>query len=98
MILDLARQGLTASAIARRTGHDRKTIRSYIARGLEPPAYKPREPAPSPLALFDAFLRERVGRFPGLTGRRLWREVRDLGFAGGYSTVTDFLRAVRPPA
>jgi transposase len=33
-----------------------------------------------------------------LTGRRLWREVRDLGFAGGYSTVTDFLRTVRPPA
>jgi len=98
MILDLARQGLTVSAIARRTGHDRKTIRTYIARGLEPPAYKPREPAPSPLAPFEAFLRERVGRFPDLTGRRLWREVRDLGFAGGYSTVTDFLRTIRPPA
>ncbi len=98
MILDLARQGLTVSAIARRTGHDRKTIRTYIARGLEPPAYKPREPAPSPLAPFEAFLRERVSRFPDLTGRRLWREVRDLGFVGGYSTVTDFLRTIRPPA
>ena len=98
MILDLARQGLTVSAIARRTGHDRKTIRTYIARGLEPPAYKPREPSPSPLAPFEAFLRERVGRFPDLTGRRLWREVRNLGFVGGYSTVTDFLRTVRPPA
>ena len=96
MILDLARQGLTVSAIARRTGHDRKTIRNYIARGLEPPAYKPREPAPSLLGPFEAFLRERVGRFPDLTGRRLWREVRELGFAGGYSTVTEFLRA-RPP-
>ena len=98
MILDLARQGLTVSAIARRTGHDRKTIRTYIARGLEPPAYKPREPAPSPLVPFEAFLRERVGRFPDLPGRRLWREVRDLGFDSGYSTVTDFLRTVRPPA
>jgi transposase len=98
MILDLARQGLTVSAIARRTGRDRKTIRTYIARGLEPPAYKPREPTPSPLGPFEAFLRERVGHFPDLTGRRLWREVRDLGFAGGYSTVTDFLRTVRPPA
>src|SRR5215210_6438421 len=39
MILDLARQGLTVSAIARRTGHDRKTVRKYIERGLEPPAY-----------------------------------------------------------
>ena len=47
MILDLARQGLTVAAIARRTGHDRKTIRKYIARGLEPPAYKPRATGPS---------------------------------------------------
>jgi transposase len=23
---------------------DRKTVRKYIARGLEPPAYKPRKP------------------------------------------------------
>jgi transposase len=42
MILDLARQGLTVSANARPTGRDRKTIRTYIERGLEPPAYKPR--------------------------------------------------------
>jgi transposase len=84
MILDLARQGLTVSAIARRTGHDRETIRKYVERGLEPPAYTPRPPAPSPLVPFEAFLRDRVGSFPDLTGRRLWREVRELGFPGGY--------------
>ena len=71
MILDLARQGLSVSAIARRTGHDRKTIRKYVERGMEPPAYKPREPGPSLIGPFEAFLRERVGRFPDLTGRRL---------------------------
>jgi transposase len=98
MILDLARQGLSVSAIARRTGHDRKTVRKYLERGMQAPAYTPREPAPSPLAPFHAFLRERVGRFPDLTGRRLWREIRDIGFTGGYATVTDFLRTVRPPA
>jgi transposase len=97
MILDLARQGLTVSAIARRTGHDRKTIRKYIERGLEPPVYKPREPSPSLLAPYEAFLRKRVERFPELTGRRLWREIRELGFSGGYSTITEFLRSVRPP-
>jgi len=98
MILDLVRQGLSVSAIARRTGHDRKTVRKYLERGMQAPAYTPREPAPSPLAPFHAFLRERVGRFPDLTGRRLWREIRDIGFTGGYATVTDFLRTVRPPA
>jgi transposase len=96
MILDFARQGLSVSAIARRTGHDRKTIRKYIERGMEPPAYKPREPGPSLIGPFEAFLRERVGLFPDLTGRRLWREIRDLGFTGAYSTVTEFLRGIRP--
>jgi transposase len=94
MILDLARQGLTVAAIARRTGHDRKTVRKYIERGLEPPAYKPRAAGPSLLRPFEAYLRERVARFPELTGRRLWREIRGLGFEGGYSTVTEFLRGV----
>ena len=98
MILDLARQGLSVSAIARRTGNDRKTIRKYIDRGLEPPAYKPREPGPSLIRPFEAFLRERVIRFPDLTGQRLWREIRELGFTGGYSTVTELLRDVRPAA
>jgi transposase len=37
MILDLHRQGLSVSAIARQTGIDRKTIRKYIERGLEAP-------------------------------------------------------------
>jgi transposase len=99
MILDLARQGLTVSAIARRTGHDRKTVRKDIARGLEPPAYKPRGAGPSLIRPFEAYLRERTERFPELTGRRLWREIRGLGFEGGYSTATEFLRGIRsaPP-
>jgi len=36
MILDLHRQGLSITAIARRTGRDPKTVRKYIERGLEP--------------------------------------------------------------
>ena len=41
MILDLHRQGLSVSAIARACGIDRKTIRKYIERGMEAPAYTP---------------------------------------------------------
>ena len=62
MILDLARQGLTVTAISRRTGHDRKTIRKYIARGLEPPAYQPRAVGPGLIRPFEAYLRERLER------------------------------------
>ncbi len=31
-----------------------------------------------------------------MSGSRLWRELREQGFTGGYSTVTDFLRTARP--
>ncbi len=50
MILDLHRQGLSVSDIARRVGLDRKTVRKYLARGLEPPVYGPRQPTPAQMA------------------------------------------------
>jgi transposase len=98
MILDLHRQGLSVSAIARQSGIDRKTVRKYIERGLEAPVYGPRKPRQTVIDPFTAYLRERVTRFPGLTGKRLFRELKELGFGGGYTTVTDFLRDVRPTA
>jgi transposase len=96
VILDLHRQGLRVSAIARRTGLDRKTVRRYLERGLEPPAYGPRPPRQSKLAPFARFLRERVAAFPELTASRLMREVREIGFTGGYTILKDFLRDARP--
>jgi len=98
MILDLHRQGLSVSAIARQSGLDRKTVRRTIERGLEPPAYGPRAPRPTMLDPFAPYLRERVRAFPALTGALLLRELRGLGYAGGYTAVTDFLRDVRPAA
>ena len=46
MILELHRQGLSVSAIARQLGIDRKTVRVHIAKGLEAPSYKTRPPRP----------------------------------------------------
>jgi transposase len=96
MILDLHRQGAGISAIARRSGLDRKTVRKVIASGLEPPAYGPRQPRMSQLQPFERYLRERLGAVPELTGRRLHRELAALGYHGGYSAVTDLLREIRP--
>ena len=98
MILELHRQGVTVSAIARRVGLDRKTVRRYIARGLEPPVYGPRKPRTTQLRQFERYLRERIAAFPQLTGRRLHRELRDLGYNGGYTILTEFLRDIRPAA
>ena len=96
MILDLHRQGLTVSAIARELGIDRKTVRKCIARGLEPPVYGPRKPRQRVIDPFVPYLRERVMAYPSLTGRRLWRELRERGYRGGYTAVTDQLRQLRP--
>ena len=96
MILDLARQGLSVSAIARRTGFDRKTVRRHIERGLELPAYTPRPPRLSLLSPYEPFLRERLTTVPELTARRLHREIKEQGYKGGYTLVKVFVRSVRP--
>ena len=87
VILDLYKQGLTISAIAERTGLDRKTIRKYIAKGLEPPAYTPRPPRQTLVGPFEPYLRERLQTFPELSARRLLRDIRALGYQGGYTVL-----------
>ena len=97
VILELHQQGMTVSAIARRTGLHRSTVAKYLARGIEPPAYGPRSPRPTKLTPFERYLRERIAAVPELTGSRLYREIRELG-SGGYTVLKDFLRQVRPRA
>jgi transposase len=98
MILDLHRQGLSISAIARRTGLDRSTVAKYVKRGLEPPCYGPRIPRPTVITPVEAYLRERLAAFPDLNGSRLLREIRERGYTGGYTALKDFLRTIRPVA
>ena len=97
MIHDLKRQGLSLRAIARQAGLDRKTVRKYLDSGLKARAYTPRDPRPCLIDPYAAYLQERVARYPDFSGRRLFREIRDLGYEGGYTAVTDFLRDARPP-
>jgi hypothetical protein len=44
------------------------------------------------LQAFEPYLRQRLAAFPQLTGRRLHRELRELGYSGGYTILTDLLR------
>lgn len=97
VMLDLHRQGLSISAIARRTGRDPKTVRKYIERGLEPPAYSPRQAGrPSKLAPYLDYLRARVAAFPELSAVRLNREIREQGYTGACTAVKRFVAAIRP--
>lgn len=97
MILELHRQGLSITAIARRTGRDPKTVRKYIEQGIEAPSYGPRSVGrPSKLAPYLDFLSERAAAFPDLSAARLTREIRELGYTGAYTAVKRYLAAVRP--
>ncbi len=96
MILDLHRQGVKIAAIARQVGVDRKTVRKYIRRGMEMPKYGPRQPRERLLDPHIDYLRVRLASYPGLSAQRLTREIRERGYTGGYSTVRDEVRTMRP--
>lgn len=98
LIHDLKRQGLSVSAIARQVGCDRKTVRKYLDLGLDTPVYGPRPLRGSKLDGYHDYLRERIAKFPDLSARRLMREIVELGYVGGYTTVRTYLRGIRPPA
>src|ERR1700756_3213008 len=96
MILELHRQGLKFAAIARQLGIDRKTVRKNTSRGLEPPTYGPRPRRQKSTDPFLSYLRQRLAAFPGLTAVRLWREMRERGYPGGYTAVKRAVRDIRP--
>jgi transposase len=95
-ILELHKQGLNVSAIAARLGMDRKTVRKYIAAGVEVPRYGPRSPRTCVVDRFTDYVSERVRQYPELSIERLLREIREMGYSGGRTALGDLIRSVRP--
>lgn len=77
---------------------DRAGVRKYLERGLSAPVYGPRAPSERLATRFQRYLLERLEAFPGLSARRLHRELREMGYRGAYSTLTEYLRLIRPLA
>lgn len=86
----LKRQGMTISEIARRTNHDRKTIRSYLngerASGVRQPV------GPDGFDAFVDYVTARLTEDPHLWAVTLLDELRPLGFEGSYPTLTRQIR------
>jgi transposase len=87
-IVALHRRGWSISAIARHTGRDRKTIRAWLGQGEQ----RRRARAPSVLEPFRGYVERRLADDPHLDATVLLRELRPLGFARSYSTLTRELR------
>ena len=92
----LHRQGTTISEIARRTGHDRKTIRSYL-RGDREPGVR-RRAVPDAFEPFTDYVTARLVEDPHLWAVTLLDELRPLGFEGSYQSLTRHIRgrSLRP--
>lgn len=96
-IEELKRQGLSINAISKLTGNDRKTIRKYLAQPEAAPVYGPREQRPSKLDAFKTYIEERL-KAGVWNARVLLRELRQRGYDGGYTILTDWLRPHRDAA
>ena len=96
MIHTLKSQGLSVSEIARQLKVDRKTVRKHLRFNADDPSAMQRKPRMRKLAAYEPYLLERVHQFPTLTATRLMREIRELGYAGSYTILSDYLRQVRP--
>jgi len=87
----LQRQGMTISEIARRTNHDRKTIRAYL-HGERTPGRRERA-SPDPFDGFVDYVTARLTEDPHLWAVTLLDELVPLGYAGSYPTLTRQIRA-----
>jgi transposase len=97
-INELKQLGMSLQAIGALTGHDRKTIRKYLAQTMGTrPSYGPRAPRPSKLDAFRLYLEERckAGVWNAVV---LLRELRERGYDGSYTILTDYLRLQRKAA
>ena len=86
----LQRRGWNVSAIARRTGRDRKTVRKHLA-GEGPTS----ERAPSCLEPFGGYLTARFEDDAHVLGSTLFGELVELGFERSYPTFVRELRRLQ---
>ena len=86
----LHRRGISISEIARITGRDRKTIRSYLIGKQEPGKRKKPESSFEP---FVEYVSARLIEDPHLFAQTLFDELLGMGFPGSYQTLTRQVRA-----
>lgn len=94
MMKDLYRKGLSVSEIARRTGHDRKTVRRALQEPLD--VKQTRSARQHKIDPFIPYLEERmsVGVY---NARKLFNEIQQRGYPGGETQVRLYIQHRRPP-
>ena len=89
------RDGLSPVQIADSLGISSPTVRKWLGRehfGKPGRARRARVIDP-----YKALVRRLIERHPSYTGVQVLRGLREHGYEGGYTAVTDYLRNIRPP-
>jgi len=93
MIKDLYRKGVSISEIARRTGHDRKTVRAVLRKSLERSLVR-RKPKVRKIAPYVPYLERRIEEGV-LNARKLYQEIVAQGYPGKERQVRRFVQPFR---
>lgn len=97
-------QGQSQRGIARDLGISRDRVRAILARQkrsreqgtAHPDLPKPTVPRPSQLDPYQEQIDSLLARYPNITAMRVFEELRQSGYSGGYSTVRNRVRRQRP--
>ena len=91
--------GVSKTATARALGVSRRTVYNWIREGeLERDPddmtvqYGPRAPRPTLLDAYKEMIDARLSDFPQVSAARLFREIREAGYPGGYGQVKRYVR------
>jgi transposase len=102
-IVILSQGGASLRRIAQGLHLSRRTVRRALERHQEartagPPGEASRSTPRrgSQLDAFDPTIRDLLGRYPHITVRRVHEELRRLGYQGGYTILSQRVRALRP--
>ena len=93
-IMLLKKEGLSKRAVAKRLKISRDTVSKYwnCAR-LEKGNYGPRAKLIDP---YRDYITQRLDKYPELSAKQLFEEIKDNGFEGSDRTVRRYLAAIRP--
>jgi transposase len=103
-IVERRQAGASVRGIARELGIARQSVQRVLDQvaaertGAVKSAHVPRPPRrrPSQLDSYEPLLRELLTRYPNMTARRLFEELRGRGFAGQYTIVRERVGLLRP--
>ena len=90
-MVEMKREGLSTQAISKLTGYDRKTVRKYLLKPEAVPRYGPRLKRSSKLDAHKPYLQDRM-KAGVWNAQVLLRELRKLGYQGGYTILKDWLQ------